>query len=250
MQTATRKKTTMRSVNQPSRNQPRTYSREQRAIQKEFCEVYGFKPEQVGFDGNSLDPIFDYDALCLLSIRLCDIPDIFTELASVDRLQGLAQSRCSLTLPGGAMRRVFATALMGEAMPDGEPIRDISQAISVSRARALRVGLRAVGFDPIKAHQTFKDSKGSQKLQLLPVDRRTAELAEIHMLAQALDWIVVGGDGFVNKTEYQRMMAVYFNGETSAKNMDDQHRSQWLTMLRSWAKAHDVAVRGRSARAV
>ena len=39
---------------------PRTYSKEQRAIQKEFCDAYDFTPEQVGFDGPSLDPIFDF----------------------------------------------------------------------------------------------------------------------------------------------------------------------------------------------
>ena len=126
MKAANQRQSTMRAVRPPARSQqPRTYSREQRAVQNEFCETYNLKPEQVGFDGASLEPIFDYDALVLLSIRLCDIPNIVTEFNGLDRLNGLATCRCTLTLPGGLTRSMFASAMLGETMPDGEPIRDI-----------------------------------------------------------------------------------------------------------------------------
>src|SRR5688572_19861862 len=87
-------------------DKPRTFSRDQRAIQKEFIEAYGFAPEQISFDGDSLDPIFDFDALALLSIRLCDLPNIETDLATVDRLLGMAKSHGSVTLPNGNTRKL------------------------------------------------------------------------------------------------------------------------------------------------
>jgi hypothetical protein len=225
---------------QPSSVAGRTYSRAQNAIQKEFCDAYGFAPAQVGFDGPSLDPIFDFDALALLSIKLCDLPTVETELASVDRLAGMAEARGIVVLPNGNTRKIFAVGLVGELMPDGEPIRDIQQAINVARARVLRVLLRAVGFDPVAAHKIFKESGGTQMLELVPVDPRLKQLAEIHLHAQALDLIVVSGDGFVNKQLYQSRMSMICNGKTSCRDLTDQERATWLQCLRAWTKAANI----------
>jgi len=228
---------------------PWSYSREQRAIQKEFIDAYSFSAEQISFDGASLDPIFDYDALSVLSVTLCRIPDLSVEPAVIDRLQGLAQSRVVVILPAGESRRTFSTAWVGEEMPDGEPIRDIIQATKVCRARGLRDGLRIVGFDPVAAHREYQST--GQILELSPIDPYLKQLAEIHLHAQSLDLIVAGGDGFINKVAYQQRLAKHFNGKASAKDLTDAERSQWLQLLRGWSKARKVtANRAAAAKAV
>ncbi len=236
----------MKSVQSAKSVDSRTYSKEQRAIQKEFCDTYKFKPEQIGFDGNSLEPIFDYDALAVLSIKLCNLPVISVDFGTLDRLNGLATSRGIIELPSGASRKTFGSAMVGEQMPNGERIDDIHQAVTVSRARALRHVLRSVGFDPLIAHRAFV--KTGAMLELTPVDPYLKQLAEIHLHAQSLDLISVSGDGFVNKVAYQQKMAGYFNGKTSARELTEEQRSQWLQILRAWTKANNVA-RNRAAAA-
>lgn len=222
---------------------PRTYSVQQRAIQKEFIDAYNFAPEQVSFDGASLDPIFDFDALALLSMKLCDLPHIETDLGTVDRLLGLATARGLVTLPNSNVRKIFATAMIGEVMPDGEGIKDINQAILVARARAFRNILRAVGFDPVSAHKVFQESGGTQMLELAPVDPRLKQLAEIHLHAQALNLIVIGGDGFINRKRYEQKLAMVCNGKTSCRDLSDEERSIWLTALRAWSRAAGITRR-------
>lgn len=234
---------TQRSSSRGANGRLRTYSKEQRAIQKEFCDAYGFTPEQVGFDGPSVDPIFDFDALAMLSIKLCDLPHVETDLGTVDRLLGLATARGIVTLPNSNTRKIFASAMIGELMPDGEPIKDINQAILVARARAFRNILRAVGFDPVAAHKVFKESNGTQQLALAPVDPRLKQLAEIHLHAQALDLIVVSGDGFVNRTRYEQKMAMVCGGKTSCRDLTEEERAIWLNALRAWTKAANITRR-------
>lgn len=236
----TRHTSSMRGVARRPPEGQRTYSREQRAIQKEFIDAYGFAPEQISFDGPLLDPIFDFDALALLSMKLCDLPHVETDLGEVDRLLGMATSRGIVTLPNGNTRKIFATAMVGETMPDGKPIKDINQAINVSRARVLRVLLRAVGFDPVAAHKIFKESGGTQMLELVPVDPRLKQLAEIHLHAQALDLIVISGDGFVNKQLYKQRMSMVCDGKTSCRELSDEERAKWLQCLRAWSKAANL----------
>ncbi len=233
----------------PPRTSPQTLTKAQLELQREFCRDYGFNPNQISFDGD--EPIFDFDALSVLSMRLCDLPDIHIDLSQVNAQLGLATSTGLVVLPGGKTRKTFAAAIVHEEMPDGNPIRDMGQAIAVSRARALRIVLRAVGFDPVAAHKVFKSSNGTRKLELLPIDLRTRELAEIHMLAQALDFIVVNGGGFINKIIYQRTMTTYFPERTSARDMTEQERAQWLNILRAFTKAkHVIAQEGKAAKAV
>jgi hypothetical protein len=218
----------------------RTYSKAQNDLRKEFCEAYNFAPEQISFDGPSLDPIFDFDALALLSTKLCDLPQIDLGLGSVDRVLGLATAVGIVMLPNGSSRKIFAAAQVGELMPDGEPIKDINQAINISRARALRNILRAVGFNPVAAHRVFTDSEGTQMLELVPVDPRLKQLAEIHLHAQALDLIVVGPNGFLNKERYQQRMSMVCDGKTSCRDLTDEQRAQWLQCLRAWSKAANL----------
>jgi hypothetical protein len=221
----------------------RTLTKAQLTLQQEFIDAYGFKPEQIGFDGDSPEPIFDFDALSLLSMKLCDLPHVETDFGTVERLHGLATARGIVTLPNGNVRKIFASASVGELMPDGEPIRDVNQAIQVARARAFRTILRAVGFDPVAAHRVFEESAGTQMLELAPVDPRLKQLAEIHLHAQAQNLIVVGGDGFVNRKVYEQKLAMICGGKTSCRDLDDRERAIWLQTLRAWSRAKNITRR-------
>jgi hypothetical protein len=82
-------------------------TREQRAIIKEFCDAYGFTEDQIGFDGASLDPIFDFDALSALSLRLCNLPRLKVSFVGFDNA-GLATASVDVQLANGAEREFFA----------------------------------------------------------------------------------------------------------------------------------------------
>jgi len=233
------KQATMRAPDRRP-NKPRTYSREQRAIQKEFCDAYGFHPEQVAFDSNSLDPIFDYDALCVLSVKLCDLPDVEVTLRTVNHGTGIATSAGTAVLNNGNRRSVFGAAMVNEVMPDGEKIPDLSQAISISRARALRSILRAVGFDPVAAHRSFQRTGNVVELQLPTKLPRDKERAEIHMLATGLG-LVKRVPGGIDRSAYEQSIALFFNGKTSSKDLSDLEHTQFLTMLRAFTKARAIA---------
>lgn len=219
----------------------RRYSRDQHLIQKEFCDAYQLQPEQVGFNGDSLDPIFDFDALSVLSARLCDLPHLAVDFGDIQHAIGLATSTGYAQLTNGNTRKIFGTAQVGEVMNDGKPIADIHQAVKVSRARAMRTIHRMVGFDPLRAHREFKRTGSVVELQPRSErQQRTAELGEIHMLAQGLGLIVKDG-GRVLDAEYRKLISQLFEDKTSARDLSDQQRAEWLSILRAWARARAIA---------
>lgn len=216
----------------------RTFTRDQNAIRKEFITAYGFTADQIGFDGKSLDPIFDFDALNVLANTLADIPGIVVGMEGFNQARGLANSFCKITLHGRRTRKIFGVAVIGEEMHDGSKIRDMIRAINVSRARALRTGLRSIGFDPVKFHKARKEGTPIDLLGSAAAtrDRNTAE---IHVLAgpRGLNFIKKNGD----RTQYENLLASYFQGHTSSKDLTDQEHAEWLGMLRGWARGVDRA---------
>jgi hypothetical protein len=221
---------------------PRTYTRQQQKLREEFCSAYNFAPEQIGFDGSSLDPIFDFDALSVLSVKLCNLPHVDVDFGSVEHSIDMATSRGYAVLPNGNTRKIFGTAVVGETMHDGRRIENIHQAVKVSRARALRTILRAVGFDPVAAHREHKQTGNVIELQLPSTKFRNNELAECHILGQRLGYIVRDEKGkLISRTQYDNLMATYFQGQTSTGGLEDNERATWLGMLRAWASARDVA---------
>lgn len=208
----------------------------QLALQKEFCGDYGLAPEQISFDGN--EPIFDFDSLNILANTLARIPGIEVGLEKFIEANKLAESFCQLTLNGRITRKFFGCSQIGEQMHDGTIITGTIQAINVSRARALRVGLRAVGFDPVKFHEA---RKAGSAIDLLGTDKESDAgiTAQIHVLAgpRGLNLIKKNGD----RSEYENLLASYFNGRTSSKDLDAAERAQWLGMLRAWQRGAKAA---------
>lgn len=218
--------------------------RAQAALRKEFCHAYDFKPEQIGFDSeNSLEPIFDFDALSVLSARLCNLPHVAVELGDVNANTGIATSTGYAVLANSNSRKIFGIAQVGEVLHDGGKVETIRQAVVLSRARAMRTIHRMVGFDPVKAHQEFKRTGSVVELQPRGErQQRTAELAEIHMLAQELGLRTKG-----ERSRYQAALTTFFprpqwkSGRPSAGDLDDCERGQFLMVLRAWTRARAVA---------
>jgi len=212
----------------------RKLNRDQRAILKDFCETYDFSENQIGFDSDSTTPIFDFDALSVLSLRLCNVPGIAVSFVGFENAN-MATSSVTVRLANGAVREFFAVAQMGEHMHNGEPVVDAIQAVNLSRARALRVGLRAATFDPVKAHAAMK--RGENVLDFTPGKFVDPGLAECHMIGEELGYIVRDGGKLVDRSTYDRLMATYFHGKTSTAALTPQERAQWAGMLRAWKSA-------------
>ncbi len=198
---------------------------------REFTEAYGLDSKQISFEGERPEPIFDFDALSTLSLALTDIPDIRVEPGDFNHIAGLTTANCRITLRDGRAREVYGNCLVGEVMHDGSVVDDIGQALNISRARALRNGLRAVGFDPVRAHKLAKANQQQQSTAEFS-DARTRELAEAHILGAELGYIV--GE---NKTDWRKMIGTYFEGKSSSADLSDLQRSQLLGMLRAWKSA-------------
>lgn len=198
---------------------------------REFTETYRIKREQISFEGESTEPIFDYDALSLLALELSDIPSIKVENGDYNPSIGLATAVCTVKLIDGRERETFANAMVGEVLHDGTIVEDLGTALNLTRSRALRIGLRSVGFDPVAAHKERQQS-ASQTSDF--VDLRNRELAEIHMLGEELGYLVPEDSG---KVAWKNLIATYFPGQTSSGDLSDLQRSQFLTMLRGWKSA-------------
>lgn len=208
-------------------------SKLQRELADEFCKIYNLRPDQIGFDGPSLEPIFDFDALATLANLLADIPGIKVDLKEFDDAKQMAVSYCVVTLHGGRTRELFGICVVGEVLHDLTKVDTMRKAIDVSRSRALRVGLRAVGFDAVKAHEQRKQGKVVDLLGEAAAvrDRR---VAGIHVIAgpRGLNYITNKGD----RTEYERLLATYFDGRCTSKDLNDQEVSEWLGILRGFAR--------------
>lgn len=202
---------------------------QQEEIQREFIQAYGLDPKQISFEGERPEPIFDFDALSTLSLALTDIPDIRVEPGDFNHIAGLTTANCRITLRDGRAREVYGNCMVGEEMHDGTLVENIGQALNIARARALRNGLRAVAFDPLRAHN---NAKANQQATTEFSDVRSKELAEIHILGAELGYIK-GED----KTAWRTMIGTYFEGKSSSAELSDLHRSQLLGMLRGWKSA-------------
>jgi hypothetical protein len=215
----------------PNQQKKKILTLVQEQMVREFTDTYRIKRDQISFDGESLDPIFDYDALSLLALELSDIPKIKVENGDFNPSVGLATAVCTVTLIDGRERETFASAMVGEVLFDGTVIEDLGSALNMTRSRALRIGLRSVGFDPVVAHEQRKTA-AAQPADF--VDLRNSELAEIHMLGEELGYLLPEDE---EKATWKNLIATYFRGQTSSGDLNDLQRSQFLGMLRAWKSA-------------
>jgi hypothetical protein len=219
-------------------SKPPTIAQQQQALRCEFCDDYGLKPQQISFEGQSVEPIFDFDALSLLVNALTDIPAIKVGLAKFDDVLKLSESSCYVKLPNGRTREYSGFARIGERLHDGSIIGDDILCINVSRARALRVGVRAVGFDPVKFHNARKEGRTLELCPQTDQEEWDKYRAQVHTIAghHSLNFIKKDGD----RTEYENLMASFFKGVTTSKELNREERGQWLGMLRAWQRGAEI----------
>ena len=225
-----------------ARKTPRTeavrLARAQAALRGEFCTAYNLQSDQISFDKATGEPIFDFDALSLLINTLTEIPAIKVGLAKFDDVLKLSESTCRIQLPNGHTREYSGFARVGEKLHDGTLITSDIQCINISRARALRIGARAVGFDAVKFHEA---NKHGRKLELTPLTQEEEwkrYRAQVHTIAgpRGLNFIKSDSD----RTEYENLMASFFHGVTTSKDLTPSERAQWLGMLRAWQRGADA----------
>lgn len=233
---------------------PRRWTLEQEHLAREFEKYYGIEPRQIAFESERLEPIFDYDALSVLSLVLApQIVNMETEPVNAPTQPGVVMMKCVVTLDDGKSRAPIGSATIGEPMPGGGTIEDFKQALDVAQSRAVRKGLRAVAFDPLKMHQ--KKMRGEELTLALPPDPHRDQMAEIHLLAREAELITDEG----NDDEYRKLMGQLFKDEggeaiTTATKLNEAQRSQFVATLRALAKAQrrplDPMAAGRAERAL
>ena len=210
------------------------YSRAQQKLRTEFNRTYNIALEEISFSNRqSVDPIFSFDAMNILANTLADIPAIDVDLGNFDPVRGLAKSVCEIELPGNRKRRIYGVAFVGETLYDGRKIGGMKDAIDLSRSRCLRTGLRAIGFDAVKAHELAKQGK---RIDLLGSEARERQnrLAEIHILA--------GPKGLnLSRENYEALMAENFDGRNTCNDLDACELAEWCGMLRAWARGMERA---------
>jgi hypothetical protein len=214
---------------------------EQRSLADEFLVEYGIEPEQIAFADAQLNPIFDFDALFFLANRLGDFWDISIEAGDVDHQRGYCTSHCCIMLGDSRTRKMFGSAFIGESMPGNRLIATIGEALVVSRARALRGALRAVGFDPVRAHLQRDQTTDGVQLNGSPEPRRALE-RQAHLLGEKLGYIVRPAGRPADKTEWREFMAMLFHGKKSMSELTDDEQSQWVSTLRAMERACQNAV--------
>src|SRR5262245_31442610 len=96
----------------------------QAELAQEFILAYDLTAEQISFDGENIEPTFDFEALSTLALRLANFTDIQVTLYDVNTQTGYVSCQCSVELPGGARRSFFGVSFIGETLPSGETIND------------------------------------------------------------------------------------------------------------------------------
>lgn len=206
------------------------YTKPQLELVEELCRMHDLSPEQISFDGDDLNPIFDYEAVCALSLKLTDIRDIDSWVSDRNLEAGISTAKSKATLADGRSRQVEDSASIGEELGNGQKIADFRGADSLAMNRAVRRVIRSVGVNLYNAHKRFKET-GRIAVAHTDHDPRAAALRELHVLATELDLITDG-----DRTRYEQFIADSFDGATSSKDLNDLDFRRLVNQLRAMAR--------------
>ncbi len=226
------------NVSSITKSKPRVLTLAQEEIVRAFTNDYDIEHDQIGFRGEDLEPIFDFDALSILALALTDFREISVEPGDFNAIGGVATATCGVVLSDNRLRGAYGHCVIGQVLHDGSEVTDLSMAMGVARARALRTGLRMAGFDPVRAHRAHRAHQG-ENLPFSPpeeTDQRTKDLRQIHALAEELLWVKDG-----DESEYRRQINTLYPGINSAGDMTDQQRSQFIAIMGGLQKARAQA---------
>lgn len=208
-------------------------SPEQTSIRAEFVAHYHLEAAQISFDGDSAQPIFDYEALCALSLVLTDFQDITVGEPEIDEA-GYVLAKCSVVLKDGRTRSIYDSAFIGETLPDGKKIETRRLAEQVARARAMRTGIRTAGVNLLRAHRQFVIDGMIGELET--VNPLVNLRKEIHALAIELG-LIKGKD----KAAYQFFIAEQFDGRDSSSDLDETELRRLAITLRAMRRVNRAA---------
>lgn len=207
-------------------NKTRTFSPDQKAIVDELCQVHSdlnIEPSQISFDGDSLTPIFDYEANSALSVKLTDIKTLDCEITNRDKANRVESvAACTVILPDGRSRTVEDSAMIGEQIAPGVKIETIRDADGVAQNRASRRGIRSVGVNIWNAHKAFLKT-GEVAAGSTEEDPRARLVKQIHALSDELG---------LSKEEYQELMAAGY-GRSSSTDLNELELVSFARLLRS-----------------
>lgn len=215
--------------------QQRTLTHDQHETVRELAEMHGLDPGQISFEGEDPTPIFDFEAVCLLSLKLTDIQDVTCEISERDFESQIVTARCSVRLPDGRTRVCEDSARLHEPFADGGTIDSLRMADNVAQARAVRRGIRSVGINLWHAHKKYRES-GAVANGHTRHDPRKPVYEEVHVLAANLGLIANG-----NKDAYKAFLAETFDGRSSARDLDDEDLQRFLILLRAMDRVKRAA---------
>ncbi len=205
-----------------------TFTKPQAAIVQEYVKMHGLSPEQISFDGGDLTPIFDHNAISVLSLRLTDIADISpTEILNDSKTVTVFGKTI---LPDGRSRGSIGSCAIGDVMAGGKTVDNDQVALGLATSRCFRQGIRNVGVDLHAAHCQYRDT-GKIADGHTRSDPRKPVYAEIHILATELDLIVDG-----DKSKYRNYLAENYAGRQTASDLDDVELHRLLINFRSLTK--------------
>lgn len=220
---------------------------EQRQLTEEFINTYDFSPEQISFEGTSPEPIFDYEALNVLRLRITDIQTADVEIVERNMQLGIVSAKCTVYLPDGRSANDIGSAMFptfneegnlkteGEIMPDGSRLGNLIQAQNVALSRALRRAIRAAGINLLKAHKQFIQN-GQVTNAEVDEEFQSPIGKEIHKLAG--EWGHIKGK---DKTAYQDFIeSVFGTGNRSTLDLNDIQRSQLANIYRNMVTSRNV----------
>lgn len=209
----------------------------QARLVKELMEAHGLDESQISFDNDSIEPIFDYEALNVLRLRLTDIQTTEPEIVERNVALGIVTVKCTATLPDGRSASDLGSAQLDEPMPDGSTLENFMQAQNVALSRAMRRAIRAVGINLLKVHRQFMET-GEIACADIDAEFESNIGREIHKLANS--WGHIKGK---DKSEYQGFIEnIFGSGLRSSLDLNDIQRSQLANMYRSMVMSREKAI--------
>jgi hypothetical protein len=203
-------------------------SGQQANLVAELCSTYGIEPDDVVFFTGDPNPLFGYEASCVLLNRLTDIVD--RELEPVPPISSDSVARrCRLVFPDGSSSFI-GVANIGEK-DDKEQELTTSQLEWLADSRAIRGAIRAKGLNLLKLHNAAK--YGEQTVNAKPVkSNRVTLLAQVHTLGNEAGLIKQGpGEAFDKSLWYQTLDARYDVGNSN--DLSDEQLADFAAYLNS-----------------
>lgn len=201
---------------------------------QELCEQYGLTESNITVKENG-ELTLDLEGLQTMTSQLCgELVNDELNVRPFHDDQKYFYCDSIMTLANGRSVKRTGTAMMGEPLGT-DSVSTVQQALSIASGRAYRSSLRAIGFDPIRAH---RQKNTGLTLVIETEEQRQANLRkQIHGLATDLR-LIEGTD----RSKYIGTLAAMYDGRTSSTDLDEDELQQFLTFLRAKQSARSRAL--------